>query len=93
MHGSNAKISSNHESKVPKAVVVGGGFTESEIEDMRCAEGALKIPWLYLDQATRDGFASSDPMGVIVQRTKKALLEKGFVQGKEDEVVPGFWRC
>lgn len=90
--GQGSNIQSG-EVKVPKAVVVGGGFSLSEVEDMRSVEGARDLVWVYLDKITQAGFSSADPMGVIARQTKKAFAERGFKKGQEGDFKPSLWMC
>lgn len=77
---------------MPKAVVVGAGFSESELDDMRAIEGAQSLPWLYPDPLKSAASTLSGPflMMVIVKRVKGCLKSNGLVEGKEPE-AKGVW--
>ncbi|KAK5124282.1 hypothetical protein LTR85_001985 [Meristemomyces frigidus] len=87
--GSNAE---SDETKIPKAVVVGAGFSESELDEMRKIEGAQSLPWLYPDPLKSAASMLSGPflMTVIVKRAKGCLKSNGLVEGKEPE-AKGIW--
>ncbi|KAK5135347.1 hypothetical protein LTR08_005289 [Meristemomyces frigidus] len=73
------------ESKKPRAVVVGAGFSRDELDEMRKIEGADSIPWLYPDALKSAASIVTGPflMTVIVKRAKSCLQTNGVVEGKE----------
>lgn len=86
------------EPEIPKAIFVGAGFTEEELQEMM-PEG-FEIPWLAphpnrKDEAQRreqDGSAMS-MMEMIVSRVKECLREQvGLVEGQEANIKPGLYR-
>jgi hypothetical protein len=44
--GSDARTNEAGKHKVPRAIAVGLGFSEEEVDDMRKVEGAEQVPWL-----------------------------------------------
>jgi len=88
--GSNADSA---ETKIPQAMFVGAGFSESELDDMRKIEGAHDLPWLYPDPVKSALSTLSGPflMKVIVKRVKSCLETNGLVEGKEPESRGGIW--
>lgn len=63
--------------RIPQAIYVGGGFSTSEVEDMRQVEELKRVPWLV---AVPRGKVPPK-MDVIVERCKEVFREKGFVEG------------
>ena len=82
--GVGTNFKSSGEVKVPKAVFVGGGFSEGQT-----------IPWLAPDpERMGEVMRAGGPwrmMDTIVGRVKKSAKEHGLVEGSEDEVKPGLW--
>ena len=78
LHSTSSNIQGNTSTSIPQAIVVGGGFQDHEVDYMRGFEGADKVPWLYLDRTSSQGFMKSDPIGFIVQKTKDALINEVF---------------
>ena len=90
--GENVKPSSgvgsnvdSEDCKVPRAVVVGAGFSRDELDEMRTIEGADSVPWLYPDPIKSAGSILTGPflMTVIVKRAKSCLQTNGVAEGKE----------
>lgn len=84
---------------IPKAIVVGKGFSEDEIDDLRKSEGVQSVPWLVPDDKnmtwTRIGKAAATGgvalPGIIAQRVSDCMKEHGMVPGSDDKVEPGLW--
>ncbi|EGP85748.1 uncharacterized protein MYCGRDRAFT_94597 [Zymoseptoria tritici IPO323] len=88
MLGSNSKSAMP---QVPKAIFVGGGFSESEIISMYNGTSLQMVPWVYpLTQKRVEGTIPPTPE-MIVARVKQVFAENGFVAGNEDNVKPGVW--
>jgi hypothetical protein len=81
--------------RIPRAIMVGAGFSESELDDMRKIEGARNVPWLYPDPLKSAASTLSGPflMTVIVKRVKSCLKSNGVVEGNEDNDASkvGIW--
>ncbi|KAK4550391.1 hypothetical protein LTR36_003358 [Oleoguttula mirabilis] len=92
---SNAGSNSNADqpTKIPKAVVVGAGFSEAELDEMRTTEGAQSLPWLYPDPLKSAASMLTGPflMKVIVKRVKGCLKANGLVEGQEAPEAKGIW--
>ena len=58
---------------------------------MRGFKGADKVPWLYLDEISSQGFMNRDPIGFIVQKTKDALINEVF-NSTADEKSGKLWK-
>ncbi|KAK4499205.1 hypothetical protein PRZ48_009718 [Zasmidium cellare] len=86
--GSNTKTRSP---KIPKAIFVGGGFSETELEEMRAVDVLRTVPWMYPPANRRPKTNGPPPMEMIIARAKEAFVEHGFVEGKEDQVEVGLW--
>jgi hypothetical protein len=91
--GKNAE---SEKSQAPKAIVVGAGFSRSELGEMRELEGAKSVPWLYPDMTKMAGTGvrtlfGGDFMTSIVNRAKSSMQSHGLVEGKESEVKPEVW--
>ncbi|RMY35499.1 hypothetical protein D0866_04556 [Hortaea werneckii] len=80
--GSNADTLST---QIPSAMVVGRGFCESELEDMRKLQGADTLPWLYPDPLKSMASTLSGPflLDAIAKRTKACLGAHGLAEGKD----------
>lgn len=80
------------ETKIPKAIVVGAGFSESELDEMRTIEGAQNLPWLFPDPLKSAASTLTGPflMKVIVSRAKGCLQSNGLVEGNTPE-AKGIW--
>jgi len=74
----SSNIQGNTSTSIPQAIVVGGGFQDHEVDYMRGFRGADKVPWLYLDEISSQGFMNRDPIGFIVKKTKDALINEVF---------------
>lgn len=88
--GSNAK---SGRQQVPKAIIVGAGFSREELEEMRSTEGGKSVPWLYPDPSKAVWSMLRGPffMSHIVKRAKNCMGEHGLAAGKEGQVVPDVW--
>lgn len=66
-------------------MVVGRGFSESELQEMRTLEGALTLPWLYPDPLKSMVSTLSGPflLEAIARRTKACLGAHGVAEGKD----------
>lgn len=78
LHSASSTMQPNTSNTIPQAIVVGGGFQDHEVDYMRGVKGADKVPWLYLDEISSQGFMSRDPIGFIVKKTKDALIDEVF---------------
>ncbi|KAK5009946.1 hypothetical protein LTR39_004824 [Cryomyces antarcticus] len=95
--GSNANSDSKH--RAPRAIIVGKGFSEDEVETMRGYEGADKVPWLVPDDAkmtwSRIGkvavTAGTALPGIVADRVDACMKEHGLVPGNESDVKGGVW--
>ena len=91
--GSNA---SSSKSVAPRAVIVGAGFSRSELDEMRLLHGCKDLPWLYpaAYKMAQTGFGAifgKDFMTSIIERSKATMKENGLVEGKEEKVKPDVW--
>ncbi|GAB7332550.1 hypothetical protein MBLNU13_g04332t1 [Cladosporium sp. NU13] len=91
--GSNA---SSSESVAPRAVVVGAGFSRSELDEMRLFPGCKDLPWLYpagykMAQTGLGALFGKDFMTSIIERSKATMKENDLVEGKEQKVKPDVW--
>lgn len=80
----------------PKAIIVGAGFSRSELDQMLKLDGAKEIPWLYpsalkMAQTGASTMFGGDFMSSIVNRAKSTMREHGLVEGQEDSVRPSVW--
>ncbi|RMY34686.1 hypothetical protein D0865_14116 [Hortaea werneckii] len=71
--------------QIPLAMVVGRGFSESELEEMRTLQGADTLPWLYPDPLKSMASTLSGPflLDAIAKRTKACLGSHGVAEGKD----------
>jgi len=99
---SESDIGSNVESgksTIPEAVIVGKGFSEEEVNELRNAEGVQNVPWLIPDDKkmtwTRIGKAAATGgvalPGIIAERVISCMREHGLVPGHHESVQPGLW--
>ncbi|TKA33480.1 hypothetical protein B0A54_14657 [Friedmanniomyces endolithicus] len=74
--------------------MVGAGFSEIELDEMRKIDGAESVPWLYPDPLKSAASALSGPflMMVIVRRVKGCLRANGIVEGQAGEGKGGVWK-
>jgi hypothetical protein len=91
--GSNAGSS---KSVAPKAIIVGAGFSRTELDEMRLLQGCKDLPWLYpagykMAQTGLGAMFGKDFMTSIVERSKATMKENGLVEGKEEKVKPDIW--
>ena len=91
--GGNA---SNSKSVAPKAVIVGAGFSRTELDEMRLFPGCKDLPWLYpagykMAQTGLGAMFGKDFMTSIIERSKATMKENGLVKGKEENVKPDVW--
>lgn len=86
--GTNTKTS---DPKIPKAIFVGGGFSDTELQEMRAVEILRTVPWMYPPAHKRPKTTGPPPMEMIIARVKEAFAEHGFIEGKEDQVEVGLW--
>lgn len=91
--GSNA---SSSKSVAPRAVIVGAGFSRSELDEMRLFPGCKDLPWLYpagykMAQTGLGAMLGKDFMTSIIERSKATMKDNGLVEGKEEEVRPDVW--
>ncbi|KAF2866637.1 hypothetical protein BDV95DRAFT_205159 [Massariosphaeria phaeospora] len=92
-HTSN--VGTQNYSKIPVAVVVGGGFDDADFKLMRDAcdgEGVKTVPWLRHDRSTLTGPPSKEEMAAFAknsaERVKKLMvdLKVGMEGGTSDGV-------
>ena len=87
---------------MPRAIVVGKGFSAAELETMRAEcerEGLRGVPWLVPDEskmtwgkmAKAVGTGGVALPGIIAERVRVCLSEHGMVPGKEVEVEGAVW--
>nr|OQO30552.1 hypothetical protein B0A51_01178 [Rachicladosporium sp. CCFEE 5018] len=86
----------SEKSQAPRAIIVGAGFSRSELDEMRKFEGCKDIPWLYPDPTKMAGTGfralfGGDFMTSVVNRAKSTMREHGLEEGKEDQVKPDVW--
>ncbi|CZT25513.1 uncharacterized protein RCC_11246 [Ramularia collo-cygni] len=86
--GSNSNTSTP---QAPKAIFVGGGFSQSEIAEMYNGTSLQTIPWIYPLASERVNGTIPPRVEMIAARVKQVFAENGFVPGNEDNVVPGVW--
>jgi len=72
--GSNMNSS---DPKIPKAIFIGGGFSQSEIEEMYEKPIMKTVPWLFPPTATRENGTIVPPTEMIVGRVKQVFAEHG----------------
>ncbi|KAH9840476.1 allantoate permease [Teratosphaeria destructans] len=70
---------------IPKAIVVGAGFSEDEVGELRKIEGANTLPWLYPDTVRSVGSILTGPflLDSIASRVKSCLQANGIVEDQE----------
>jgi len=94
---SNLGTNASSDRKVaPKAIIVGAGFSRSELDQMLQLEGADKLPWLYpsklgMVQTGAGTLIGGDFMSSVVNRAKSVMKSHGLVEGREESVKPGVW--
>lgn len=97
-----SKLGSNMDSgkiAVPKAIVVGKGFSDEEMETLRDKVPAGSVPWLLPDDGkmtwTRIGKAAGTGgialPGIIADRVVECLEEHGLVPGSDVKTDGGVW--
>ena len=79
------------ESKVPKVIVVGGGFTEAEFEEMRSFKILREVPWMYPPASTRARGKGPPPSKLVVAQVRKSLADNGMSSGRIGLIEPGVW--
>jgi len=85
--GSNVN---NLEPKKPKAVFIGGGFSEYEIEMMYSIKAVQKVPWLFPPPGRENGTVVP-PTAFIAETVKMVFAANGLVPGNVSDVQPGVW--
>lgn len=83
----------------PKAIVVGKGFSEEEMDKLRELVPAGNVPWLLPDDSkmtwTRIGKAAGTAglalPGIIAQRVIECMEEHGVVPGSDVKTEGGVW--
>lgn len=94
--GSNAN---SDKPTIPKAIVVGKGFSEDEMDELRKIEGADKVAWLLPDDekmtwtriAKAAGTGGAMLPGIIAERARECLKEHGVVPGSDKSVSGQVW--
>ena len=66
----------NPSPRVPKAIFIGGGFSETEIKEMYKVKSLQQVPWLYPPAGRANGTVVP-PTEVIVARVKQVFQEHG----------------
>lgn len=88
------ELGSHNYSKVPKAVILGGGYDDSMIDEMRKATkaaGAPEVPWLRPD-TTKPAPPLGPEYGKALVARLKTLMAEMQVEGKLDQGIEGvFW--
>lgn len=91
-----SQIGSGDYSRVPQAVILGGGFTAADIDQLRQAaldnENARKVPWLKANlqktaegpEMGTEGYAQTIPARVREAMSK--LAEEGKFDGHTDGI-------
>lgn len=89
--GTNADSSA---STRPKAMFVGGGFSDAELHEMMEVSEARSIPFVAPDPDRQSEVPQGQgfPMDHIVSRVKTCMEKNGLVEGSEESVRPGLWR-
>lgn len=84
-------IGSKNYSTIPSAIVLGGGYDDAAVKEIRAAvgkkEGAKDIPWLRPDTSVPTPPLGPEYGKAMVQRTKACLdgLKKdGKIKGSEE---------
>ncbi|EME43769.1 hypothetical protein DOTSEDRAFT_151270, partial [Dothistroma septosporum NZE10] len=77
--------------RTPKAILVGGGFTDAEFEEMRKEPIVRTVPWMYPPASVRARGKGPPPVGLIVAQARRTLTKHGLVPGREGTVEPGVW--
>jgi len=103
LQGQNIKPSSglgrnatSDKAAAPRAIIVGAGFSRTELDEMRKFDGCKDLPWLYpagykMAQTGLSAMFGKDFMASIIERSKSTMKENGLVEGKEGEVKPDVW--
>jgi hypothetical protein len=74
------------------AVVVGGGFSPTEVTEMRAVEGLEHLVWLYPATANISKQSGPPPAEKIAAGAKKTLMKLGLVNGvSEGDLEPGMY--
>lgn len=81
----------NPNPRIPKAIFIGGGFSQSEIDEMYSVKSLQTVPWLYPPTASRENGTIVPPTEAIVGRVKQVFAEHGFIPGNDSNVEPGVW--
>lgn len=71
---------------IPKAIFVGGGFSDDELNDMMAIPEGKSIPWLAPDAEQKAEVRAKGPeaaMESIVARTKRCLGDHGLAEGRD----------
>ncbi|KXS97039.1 hypothetical protein AC578_2858 [Pseudocercospora eumusae] len=78
--------------KVPKAIFVGGGFSQWEINKMYYTYAEVQaVPWLYPPTTARANGTVIPSTEVIVARVKQVFAQYGLVPGNDTDPAPGIW--
>jgi hypothetical protein len=79
----------------PRAIIVGAGFTRSELDEMRNILNGDSVPWLYPGvvgmASTAMAAMRGNFMESIVNRAKSTMKKNGLVEGNEGSVKPDVW--
>jgi hypothetical protein len=72
--------------------VIGGGFSPSEVEEIRAGEGLQHMVWLYPATANISKQSGPPPADKIAAGAKKTLTKLGLVDGvSEGDFQPGIY--
>ncbi|KAK3675845.1 hypothetical protein LTR78_004486 [Recurvomyces mirabilis] len=75
----------------PRAVMLGAGFNQEELDEMLKVEGADQVSWLFPDALKSVGNVMTGPffMTVLAKRVKACLQSNGIVKGEEGKAKGG----
>ena len=73
------------QSATPRAIIVGAGSAEAELDDVRTIEGGGKVPWLHPDplKSAISMVMALFLMTVLLKRVRVCLQANGVVGGSE----------
>ena len=67
----------NPDPRIPKAIFIGGGFSQYEIDAMYNNTAVQGVPWLYPPTASRENGTIVPPTEVIVATVKGVFAAHG----------------
>ena len=82
--GLGSEAGENHERQAPVAVIVGAGFSEDEVKEMRQIDNADRVPWFHgnpdlVDLSQFEG--GIPPTSSIAKRCKVVLARQQIAPG------------